>query len=268
MKKTLAILLSLLMLVSLSTTCFAAGNEAKITGIAAKINSIAASLEEKIADAAGSLTIDGDQNLDAVVASSFADLNVKAEYDSGAAPSSIKKAAALSKTQTLKSAASDYSKYLFIPVENPDEVAAIIAESCEFDYSLVSDGKGTVYIKVNVEENPEIFNFSVFRNLVDQLYAGEKEEMIKNDDGSTDYLMSYEHIAGELALHMIVYAATSSIIELSGSGNETILNLYNSAKLAELNYDESRMPSKWIFAIGRLITVMFRFDVFRIFNAA
>ena len=66
---------------------------------------------------------------------------------------------------------------------------------------------------------------------------------------------------------MLVYAATSEIISLSGSGSDKILDLYNSAKLAELNYDESRLPSKWLNAIGRLIVVMFRFDIFRIIGA-
>ena len=264
MKKLIAIILSVALVFAVPVTCFAAG-DGEITGTAAKVNDLASSLLDDIAAEAADLTVDGGQDLDAVVAQSFKDLDVKGAQSSGGA-AIAGKAGVSSKAQTLKAASESYAKYLFIPVEDASEVASIIAESCEFTYSVVSDGKGTVYIKVNVEENPEIFNFAVFHDLVDQLYAGQQEEMVKNDDGSTDYLMSYEHIAAELALHMLVYAATSEIIKLSGSGSDTILSLYNSAKLAELNYDESRFPSKWIAALGRLIVTLFRFDIYRIFG--
>ena len=262
MKKLISILLVCLLALSVPMTCFAAGGEGEITGFAAAVNKLAASLEDRLAE---KLIVAGGQNLDAVVAGAFEGLDVDVSPAKAAAPLKVK--ATLSGSQSLKTAADSFAKYLFIPVSDPSEVAGIIAESCEFDYAVVADEKGTVYIKVNVEENPEIFNFSVFRNLVDQLYAGQNEKMAENADGSTDYLMSYEHIAGELALHMLVYAATSEIISLSGSGNDKILDLYNSAKLAELNYDESRLPSKWLNAIGRLIVVMFRFDIFRIIGA-
>ena len=241
MKKLISILLVCLLALSVPMTCFAAGGEGEITGFAAAVNKLAASLEDRLAE---KLIVAGGQNLDAVVAGAFEGLDVDVSPAKAAAPLKVK--ATLSGSQSLKTAADSFAKYLFIPV---------------------TDEKGTVYIKVNVEENPEIFNFSVFRNLVDQLYAGQNEKMAENADGSTDYLMSYEHIAGELALHMLVYAATSEIISLSGSGNDKILDLYNSAKLAELNYDESRLPSKWLNAIGRLIVVMFRFDIFRIIGA-
>ena len=263
MKKIFAIILACLMALSIPVTCLAAGGSGEITGAAAAVNRLSAALQSKIA---GAITIAEGQNLDAVVAGAYSDLEADAAPVKADAP--LLKTKTLSDGQTLKAAAGDYAKYIFIPVKNADEAAGIIAESCEFTYSVVSDGKGTVYIKVNVEENPEIFNFEVFRSLVDQLYAGQNEEMIKNEDGSTDYLMSYEHIAAELALHMLVYAATSGLIELSGSGNETLLSLYNSAREADLNYDESRFPSKWMNALGKLIVTMFRFDFFRILGSA
>ena len=157
-------------------------------------------------------------------------------------------------------------KYLFIEVENPDEVAALIAETCEFDYALIEGGDGTLYIRVDIEHNPEIFNYDVFRKLVEDLYARQNEEMKKDEYGQIDYVMSYEHIAGELALHAIAFAACNEIIRLTNTKNEKILDLYRSAAVADLNVDEARVPSQLIDLIGTLIVNVFKFNVFKLFS--
>ena len=143
-------------------------------------------------------------------------------------------------------------KYIFIKVENSDEVAELIAETCEFTYTTIDDGHGTVFIRVDIEENPEIFNYAVFRRLVEDLYAQQNEEMIRNGDGEVDYVMSYEHIAGELALHAILYAASSEALRL-GVSSGRLLSLYRSAAQADLNVNEARLPGEVFGIVGTLL---------------
>ena len=157
-------------------------------------------------------------------------------------------------------------KYMFIKIDDPAQAAALIADTTEFSYALVEDGKGTLYLTVNVEENPQIFNYDVFRALVEQLYARQNEEMQKDDYGKIDYVMSYEHIAGELALHTVVFAATNLILDVTKTQDEKIINLYKSAAQATLNADEARAPGALIRFIGTLIINVFTFNFLKLFS--
>ena len=157
-------------------------------------------------------------------------------------------------------------KYMFIKIDDPAQAAALIADTCDFSYALVNGSDGTIYIRVNVEDNPQIFNYDVFRALVEQLYQKQNEEMKKDDQGKIDYVMSYEHIAGELALHTIVFAATNSIINVTGTQDEKILNLYKAAAQADLNVDESRFPTAIIRFIGTLIINVLKFNFLKLFS--
>lgn len=102
--------------------------------------------------------------------------------------------------------------------------------------------------------------------VVEGLYAAQGEELLKNDNGETDYAMSYEHIAGELALHAIVFAVTDSLMGATGTKNEFILKMYNKAVLAELNYDEARLPSEIMSMLGVLIMDLLQFNLLRLFG--
>lgn len=157
-------------------------------------------------------------------------------------------------------------KYIFVRVDDVDAAAMEAVKNSEISYELVDGNGGTVYISVDIEKNPEIFNFSVFRSVVDGLYAAQGEELLKNGNGETDYAMSYEHIAGELALHAIVFAVTDGIINVTGTKNETIVKMYNKAALAELNYDEKRVPSEVMSILGVLIMDLFRFSLLKLFG--
>ena len=126
-------------------------------------------------------------------------------------------------------------RYIFVKVDDVDAASMKAIESSDISYELVTDNDGTVYIRVDIENNPDIFNFAVFRNVVDGLYAAQGEELIKNNNGETDYAMSYEHIAGELALHAVVFAVTNEIINVTGTKNEIIVKLYEKAAVAALN---------------------------------
>lgn len=157
-------------------------------------------------------------------------------------------------------------KYIFVRVDDVDAAALEAVKSSEISYELVDGSDGTVYIAVDIEKNPEIFNFSVFRSVVDGLYAAQGEELLKNENGETDYAMSYEHIAGELALHAIVFAVTDGIISATGTKNSTIVKLYSKAALAELNYDEKRVPSEIMAILGVLIMDLLQFNLLKLFG--
>ena len=157
-------------------------------------------------------------------------------------------------------------KYMFIKIDDSDAVAALIADSCDFSYALVNGSDGTLYIRVDIENNPEIFNYDVFRKLVEKLYERQNEEMLSDRYGQIDYVMSYEHIAGELALHAILFAATANIIAVTNTASERILKLYNEAAQADLNIDEARVPSQLITLAGKLIINVFKFNVLKLFS--
>lgn len=167
---------------------------------------------------------------------------------------------------TLRDIIDMLSRYLFIRVDNAEEVAELIASTCNFTYVVLQDGNGTIYIRVDIENNPEIFNYAVFYNLVKNLYAMQGEEMIKRGDGTTDYLMSYQHIAGELALHAILYAAATEVIRLTGISNETLLNMYHSVAQADLNIDETRVPTQLMVLFGKIIMSEITYNIMRIFR--
>lgn len=168
-------------------------------------------------------------------------------------------------TQTFASLSDLMKKYIFIKVDDPGQIAALIAESCEFKYTTLRDGNGTVYIRVNIEENPQIFNYAVFRSLVEDLYARQGEELLQNEAGETDYLMSYEHIAGELALHAILYAASGEMLRL-GVNSGRLLSMYRSAAIADLNATEARLPTEVFAIIGSLLINFVHYNLLRVFG--
>lgn len=157
-------------------------------------------------------------------------------------------------------------RYIFVKVDDVDAASMKAIESADISYELVTDTDGTVYISVDIENNPDIFNFAVFRNVVDGLYAAQGEELIKNNNGETDYAMSYEHIAGELALHAVVFAVTNEIINVTGTKNEIIVKLYEKAAVVALNYDEARVPSEMISMIGVLLVDFLQFNLLKLFG--
>lgn len=157
-------------------------------------------------------------------------------------------------------------RYIFVKVDDVDAASMKAIESADISYELVTDTDGTVYISVDIENNPDIFNFSVFRNVVDGLYAAQGEELIKNNNGETDYAMSYEHIAGELALHAVVFAVTNEVINVTGTKNEIIVKLYEKAAVAALNYDEARVPSEMISMIGVILVDLLQFNLLKLFG--
>ncbi|MBQ6419654.1 MAG: hypothetical protein IJK02_01135 [Clostridia bacterium] len=265
-KKGLALLLALIMALALPLTAFAASTDAPAA--ADPVDTLSDALVDEIAPAAEDLTIaSADADLAGIVAAySVGDEAPGATMEEAEAAGLTDTAAPAESAegQTVGEAAAAMKKYIFMKVEDPAAIAAMIADGCSFTYALVEDSKGTVYIQVDIEKNPQIFNYEVFRDLVDELYAREKEVMAANSDGSVDYLMAYEHIAGELAMHAIMYAATNEIIRLTGIDSGKIVDLYNAARVADLDYNESRLPGGMIIAFGKLIIALIRWNFFKI----
>ena len=76
--------------------------------------------------------------------------------------------------------------------------------------------------------------------------ADGREGLAMMESGEYD-LMSYQHIAGELALHVIIAAAMSAM------GKDESDSTLHSSMVANLNKDESRFPSQLIEIIGKFL---------------
>ena len=147
------------------------------------------------------------------------------------------------------------SKYAFAKEEDLAGCADQIAADSTFTVTVTKDGVSTVYIAVPVEDYPQLFNAGVFDETVARLAEAQGAYQT---DGMT--LMSYEHIAGELALHAAVYALTYMVgADQDGSPLHTY---YDDARVADLNVDESRAPSAVIAFFGKIVTFFNRIFAF------
>ncbi|MGN0464485.1 MAG: hypothetical protein ACI4GA_07315 [Acutalibacteraceae bacterium] len=156
--------------------------------------------------------------------------------------------------------------YIFVKVDDVDASTLKVLKDVRYYPVELENGETTVYIAVDIKNNPDIFNYAVFRETVEKLYEEQGKELIKKSNGETDYLMSYEHIAGELALHAIVYAAVNELIDVTGTKNETILKLYEKAQQADLNIDEARVPWQVISIFGIILVDLLSFNVLKLLN--
>lgn len=139
--------------------------------------------------------------------------------------------------------------------ENEKSVAEKIADECIYTVTVLDDGKKTVYIAVDLEKNPELFELNCLQEAVYAMTEKQKDYVEGEEEIN---LLTYTDIAGELALHMIVYAVLDPVNE---SLPDKIKSLYNSAKIADLNIDESRIPRFIIEFIGT-----FLMDVLSLFS--
>ena len=144
-----------------------------------------------------------------------------------------------------KDLAKSFANYIFV---NPNKVEGLsddIANDADYTITTMENGKKTVYISVDLREHPEIANLDVFRAAVKKLDA-KQNETAAGEAGDYD-LMSYQHIAGELALHVIIAAAMSAM------GKDESDSTLHSSMVADLNKDESRFPSQLIEILGKFL---------------
>lgn len=186
------------------------------------------------------------------------------EETTTAAPETTTEAPDPLKGYTLYEATEIFKDYIVVRIDDPDELAKIIAENSNFSYHTVENDGGTLFISVNISENPELFNYPVFRKTVEELCIKQDAELLTDKYGKVDYLMTYRHIAGELALHMFLFAAVNDIIQITGSRNRTLVNLFLSAATADLNINESRLPTESLSILGILLIDMIHFNTLRL----
>ena len=120
----------------------------------------------------------------------------------------------------------------------------IISES-DFNVKKYAESK-TVTIVVHIENYPELADMSVISDVALDLY----EKQAEYDDG-TFVLMSKTHIAGELALHVLLFRI---FYILGGDNEESMFNHYYKEVMdAELNIDEARLSPALMQMVGTLV---------------
>lgn len=142
------------------------------------------------------------------------------------------------------------SEYAVLDTSELPENARKIAENAE--YKILADN--VVYIVVNIEENPELLDLITLCHTSAALL--EKQNAFAANSERTDLLLNdYSHIAGELALHSMVYTLTKAA---GGADKNSALNsYYESARTAELNRNETR-GAGLIQVIGQLLEFFYK----------
>lgn len=159
---------------------------------------------------------------------------------------------------TPKEIAGLLSGFLFVEKDKAEEVAAGIVENSKYTVKVIADGKQTVYCSIDFEKFPEIYDARVYilaiekiQNKCDEVAAAEGIDI--TGDGYS--AMSYSHIAGELALHMILAALSKD----TASWNPIAAWIYERAGIADLNVDEDRFPAVFMTAFGDAIVGFINF---------
>lgn len=140
------------------------------------------------------------------------------------------------------------------------EFVLVKAGECVNEYGsynvvTLASGVKTVYIAVNIAAHPELYRLDRFHDAVIKLVEGQKELV---SEGNVE-LMDYNRAAGELALHMILYGVTAPIVRFQGDQVPAIIKqLYEQAKVADLNIDESRVPASLMRMVGGFTDILYR----------
>lgn len=221
MKKFISLLLALLMAFSLALPTFAVSEENQKLS-EAEVQSALDTAIAAIVDAPEDATVVVDEALSDEVAD---------------------------KADTPKEIAGLLSGFIFVEKDKADAVAADIAAKSKYTVKVIADGKQTVYCSIDFEQFPEIYDARVYlaaiekiQNKCDEVAAAEGID-IAGDNYST---MSYSHVAGELALHMIL----AKLSKDTASWNPISEWIYEHAGVADLNADESRIPVVFITTLG------------------
>lgn len=156
--------------------------------------------------------------------------------------------------ETPEEIANFFSKFVFVEKSEVEAVSQKIADSCVYRVTTIENGKKTVYVAVDLRTCKEIFDARVFLNATKKIYAKCEELAIAkgmNDDPGTFDLMSYDHLAGELALHMILTDFTNDFG--ANKGNVLLKNWFDKSVVADLNVDESRVSPVIIELFGKMV---------------
>lgn len=163
-------------------------------------------------------------------------------------------AAVAEEAETPEDVANFFSKFVFVEDSEIEAVSQKIADSCKYRITTVDDGRKTIYVAVDLRQCKEIFDARVFLNATEKVFNKCKE--IAMEDGMMEgdglyTLMSYNHLAGELALHMILADVTNDLGATKGNG--ILRDLYNKAVVSDLNVDEDRIDLSFIEFVGKTV---------------
>ena len=186
---------------------------------------------------------------------------VAADEDTIVEPNAALYAAVAEVADTPEEVANFFSGFVFVEDSEIEAISQRIADSCTYKVVTIENGKSTVYVAVDLIKNREIFDARVFLNATEKMLNKAEEEAIANgmEQNPNNYdLMSYHHLAGELALHMILADVTNDLG--ATKGNSILRDLYNKAVVSDLNIDESRINPALIEFFGH--TVIFFLNTF------
>lgn len=230
MKKLISLLLALLMAFSLALPTFAVSEEnQKLTE---------AEVQDALSTAVAAL-VDAPEDADVIVDSELAD-DVSDSAD------------------TPKEIAGFLSDFIFVEKDRAEQVAADVVANSKYTVKVIADGKQTVYCSIDFEKFPEIYDARVFLAAIEKIQQKCDEVAIENgiDIEADSYSsMSYSHVAGELALHMIL----AKLSKDTASWNPVSEWIYEHAGVADLNVDEDRIPAVFITTLGDMVTGFINF---------
>lgn len=229
MKKIISLALILIMALSLAVPASAADTDAALTD----------SQIEAAANAAAAALVAADE-----------DATVTANVSLVAAVTDI--------AETPEEIANFFSQFIFVEKSEVEAVSQKIADSCKYRVTTIENGKKTVYVAVDLRTCKEIFDARVFLNATQKIYDKCQEHAIANgldiNADSVD-LMSYDHLAGELALHMIMTDFTNDFG--ANDGNVLLKKWFDMSVVADLNVDESRIAPAIIELVGKMVKAIF-----------
>ena len=229
MKKIISLFLALLMAFSLALPSFAASEENQQLS--------AAEVEEAV-EAAVAALVGASENAIVVVDDELTD-------DAGNTPKEI---------------AGLFSGLLFVEKDKAEAVAADIVANSKYTVKVIDGGKQTVYCSIDFEKFPEIYDARVYLAAIEKIQnkcdevAAEKGIDISGGNYSP---MNYSHVAGELALHMILAALSKDSV----SWNPISAWIYERAGIADLNVDEDRVPAVLLEAFGDAVVKLISFVI-------
>ncbi len=181
-------------------------------------------------------------------------------------PNAALYAAVAEEADTPEEVANFFSGFVFVEDSEVEAVSQRIADSCKFRITTIENGKKTVYIAVDLIQCREIFDARVFLNATQKLLEKAEAEAIAdgmNENPANYDLMSYNHLAGELALHMILADITNDLGATKGNG--ILKSLYDRSVVSDLNIDESRISPALIRFFGQTV-VLFLNTFFKTFS--
>ena len=148
--------------------------------------------------------------------------------------------------------AASLSGLIFVEKDLAEQISTEIVEKSRYTVKVIDGNKTTVYCSIDLEDCAEIFDARVFLSAIGKIQNKCDEVAVNNkvDINADSYSpMSYSHIAGELALHMIL----AKLSKDTASWNPISEWIYERAGVADLNVDEDRFPSFLTTSFGEFI---------------